>query len=120
MIKYLLIFLIPLFVSLHRSSLGDVQLFVLRNFLYYGLILFITAVANYLKDKKKKGEAEHIRTSLKKGLIAALFTVVFLYLFTGNRYLRMPFTGILGVINYPILVDCLVMLTGYSIITFFL
>ncbi len=120
MINYLAVFLIPLFVSLHKSSLGDVQLFVLRNFLYYGLVAFITAVANYLKNKKKRSESENIRMSIKKGLIAALFTVIFLYLVTGNRYTEMPFTIILGILNYPILVDCLVMLTGYSIISYFL
>ena len=120
MINYLAVFLIPLFVSLYKSSLGDVQLFVLRNFLYYGLVVFITAVANYLKNKKKRSESENIRMSIKKGLIAALFTVIFLYLVTGNRYTEMPFTIILGILNYPILVDCLVMLTGYSIISYFL
>ena len=120
MIKYLAVFLIPLFVNLHRSSLGDVQLFTLRNFLYYGLILFITAVANYLKNKKRRSEGEHIRKSIQKGLIAALFTIIFLYLVTGNRYTRMPFTAILGIVNYPILVESLVMVAGYGIISYFL
>jgi len=117
MITHLVVFLIPLFVSLYRSSLGDVELFVLQNFLYYGLVLFITAVATYLKGTMTK---EPLVSAVRKGLITALFTIIFLYLVKGNRYSLMPFTIILGVANYPILVDSLVMLTGYSLVNIIL